>query len=83
MFSRNRYPRNFFERQIRGNDRGFPAHDPFIETEKKLRGYETVGKFRSQVINDQKITVIDQFLIRAGIFSGKRICSHHIKKIIG
>ena len=50
-----------FQRQVGGNQGGFPAGNPLVDAQKQLRRNKRVGQFGSQVIDDQKVTVAQIF----------------------
>ena len=54
------------QRQVGGNHRGFLSEDPLVDAKEKLRSYETVGKLRAEVIDDQQIAVENLIIFALG-----------------
>ena len=73
--------RKVFKFQVCRNNCRLSAHDPLINAQKQLGRDKTVGKFGSQVINDQKIAVKNKFLCACVFLSGKCRPCKEIEKI--
>ena len=44
----------------------FFSEDPLVDAKEKLRSYETVGKLRAEVIDDQQIAVENVIIFALG-----------------
>ena len=71
-----------FRRQVCGNDRGFPAHEPLIDEQEQLGGDEGVHHLRAQIINDEQVTVEDVIPeIIVLFFTGKAVPGKTVKQL--
>ena len=43
--------------EVGGDDRGFSPCQSFVDAEKELGGDEGIGQLRTQIVDDQKVTV--------------------------